>query len=477
MLFNSIQYAVFLPAFFAAYWLMEDKYRNVFILVASYFFYMCWNVKYGLLILGVSLTAYIVGLMVELNRTKKKAILAVGIIIILSVLAYFKYFNFLLNNLYAVCDVFSVDIEHKFYSIVLPVGISFFSFQAMAYMIDCYRGEVTAERNIVDFLAFISFFPQLVTGPIERTKNLLPQIKRSKQFNYLQATSGMKIMVVGFFKKLVVADVLSVYVDRVFGSITSYSGFALVIAAFFFTLQIYCDFSGYSDIAIGSARILGINLMDNFRNPYFATSIHDFWSRWHISLSTWFKDYVYIPLGGNRKGKIRKNLNTLITFVVSGLWHGADWSFVVWGGYHGLGQIIENCFAPQAKSEKKTAGLHMIKTLAVFIFCMVGWVFFRAKNISDSTYWFKNCLAGITNPITYVNSGISSVGLGGLSMVSITFSLVILFSVELISYRWGLINWINARQKLTRYLLYATFLLVIIFFQASEPATFVYFQF
>lgn len=476
MLFNSLQYAIFLPLFFFIYWFIQDRYRNLLILIASYIFYMCWDMKYGFLILGISLVAYCTARIIG-KYEKKKFILTCGICIILCILAYFKYFNFFLRNIYQVCDVLSISIKHRFFDIVLPVGISFFSFQAIAYMIDCYRGDVKAERNIIDFLAYISFFPQLVAGPIERTRNLMPQIKREKIFDYTQSTSGMKIMMVGFFKKLVVADVFSIYVDQVFGEIISYNGFALLLAAFFFTLQIYCDFSGYSDIAIGSAKILGIDLMENFRNPYLSESIREFWSRWHISLSTWFKDYVYIPLGGNRKGKLRKNLNTIITFVISGLWHGADWSYMVWGGYHGLGQILENTAFSRIGEQKNKPFFRVIRNTFVFVFCMFGWVFFRAANIKDAMYCLAHCLDGILNPSAYIKDGITALGIGGLSALHITISLIILFAIEIISYRCGLIKWISKRRMITRYLLYVVLLLIIIFFQASESATFVYFQF
>ncbi len=475
MLFNSIQYMIFLPVFFLIYWKINNRYRNVFILIASYFFYMCWNVRYGVLIFAISMLAYVVACFMEKDKCRKKIYLVLGICFTVGVLGYFKYFNFLLGSIYGIANMVSIPVVQRYYDIVLPVGISFFSFQAMAYMIDCYRGEIKAEKNIIDFLAYISFFPQLVAGPIERTKNLMPQMKAEKHFDYGKASAGMKIMMVGFFKKLVVADTLSTYVDVVFGQILNYKGFTLVIAVFFFTFQIYCDFSGYSDIAIGSAKILGIDLMDNFKSPYFSRSLREFWARWHISLSTWFRDYVYIPLGGNRKGRVRRNVNVMVTFLLSGLWHGADWSYVIWGGVHGLGQIVSNVL--YRKDRKKLPAF--VGIVFTFLFCMIGWVFFRAANIGDAAYWFSNCLAGIGDPVQYITEGVAAIDRmnGTLVLISVIFSLFILLIIDIISYRYGYVEWINKRTAAVRYLIYAGMLVITIFLQASETATFVYFQF
>lgn len=335
MLFNSFAYAIFLPIVFALYWLLPHKYRWALLLVASYYFYMSWNVKYVGLILFTTIASYVAALLMEKyeNKKAKKIVLLATAVLCLGVLFFFKYFNFVSSSVAELLSLISIQFSPLTLKLLLPVGISFYTFQTLSYVIDVYRGDVKAEHHFGYYATFISFFPQLVAGPIERTENLLPQIKAQHTFDYEQATYGLKLMAWGFFKKIVIADSLSVYVSKVYNAPQSFEGFALILATVFFTFQIYCDFSGYSDIAIGTAKLMGINLMTNFKSPYFSTSIKEFWSRWHISLSTWFRDYVYIPLGGNRVSKVRHALNLLITFLVSGLWHGANWTFVLWGGY------------------------------------------------------------------------------------------------------------------------------------------------
>lgn len=334
MLFNSLSFAVFLPVVFVLYWLLPHKYRWILLLMASYYFYMSWNVKYVVLILFTTLVSYGAGILLEKGwgKKRKKAVVATAVTLSLSVLFFFKYFNFISESTVYFFSLFAIQLNHFTLDLLLPVGISFYTFQTLGYVIDVYKGDVKAERHLGYYATFISFFPQLVAGPIERTKNLMPQIKAVHKFDYEQATYGLKLMAWGFFKKIVIADTLSQYVSKVYGTPHDYQGFALVLATIFFALQIYCDFSGYSDIAIGTAKLMGIDLMTNFRSPYFSQNVKEFWGRWHVSLSTWFRDYVYIPLGGNRVSKFRHALNLMITFLVSGLWHGANWTFVAWGG-------------------------------------------------------------------------------------------------------------------------------------------------
>lgn len=329
MLFNSLEYAIFLPCVFLLYWVLPHKLRWVILLISSYYFYMSWNAKYVVLIATTTFVSYICAIFIEKTEKTvyKRFCLIVGLVLSLGILYFFKYYNF------------SMDLIERFvpitaprYSFLLPVGISFYTFQTLSYVIDVYRGEVSAEKNLGIYATFVSFFPQLVAGPIERTANLMPQINSKKNFNYESARYGVRLALWGLFKKMVIADNLAVWVDKVYGNVTSYEGCSLAVAAFFFSIQIYCDFSGYSDIARGSAKLLDIELMENFRSPYFSASIKEFWGRWHISLSTWFRDYVYIPLGGNRVSKGRNVINYMITFLVSGLWHGDNLTFVVWGG-------------------------------------------------------------------------------------------------------------------------------------------------
>lgn len=335
MLFNSISFAIFLPIVFCVYWELPHKFRCTLLLIASYYFYMSWNPKYVVLILLTTAVSFTAALLVEKYESAKlkKLTLVIAVMLCLMVLFYFKYFNFFVNSILGILDIFAIKLHPITVSVLLPVGISFYTFQTLSYVIDVYRGNVKAEHNFVIYATFISFFPQLVAGPIERTSNLLPQIKSKKEFDYESAAYGLKLMAWGFFKKLAIADVVSIYVDRAYSSIYTCTGFDLVIAVFFFTIQIYCDFSGYSDIAIGTAKLLNINLMTNFKSPYYSLSIKEFWSRWHVSLSTWFRDYVYIPLGGNRCSKLKRDRNLILTFLASGLWHGANWTYIAWGGY------------------------------------------------------------------------------------------------------------------------------------------------
>lgn len=335
MSFNSISFAIFLPIVFVLYWVMPHKFRWIVLLVASYFFYMSWNPKYVVLIFFTTLVSYIAAIIIEKKREQisPKIIVICSTLFCLGVLFVFKYFNFFVGTLSAIAGFFSLQVHPMTINLLLPVGISFYTFQTMSYVFDVYNGKAKVEHHFGIYAAFISFFPQLVAGPIERTNNLLPQIKSEKKFDYEFSMYGARQILWGFFKKIAVADVVAMYVDSAYADLTRCTPFDLCIAIFFFTIQIYCDFSGYSDIAIGTAKLFGINLMKNFNGPYLSTSVKEFWSRWHISLSTWFRDYVYIPLGGSRCSKLRTNINVMITFLASGLWHGADWTFVLWGGY------------------------------------------------------------------------------------------------------------------------------------------------
>lgn len=392
----------------------------------------------------------------------------------LGVLFFFKYFNFVSESVSDVLQLFAIQTHPITLNLLLPVGISFYTFQTLSYVIDVYRGEIAAEKHFGYYAAFISFFPQLVAGPIERTRNLLPQIKARHEFDYTQATYGLKLMAWGFFKKLCVADVLAVYVDAAYSSLRTQTGFALLFAIFGFTIQIYCDFSGYSDIAIGTAKLFGIELMTNFDSPYFACSIKEFWSRWHISLSTWFRDYVYIPLGGNRCGKLRHSANLLITFLVSGLWHGASWTFVIWGGIHGIAQIIENIFANPLRQFRKTKIGHLLLLGATFVFCSVAWTFFRADTFSDAIYVIAHALDGVTSGRHYFSN---AVGLGYSSCMKIFFLVSILSIYDFASLKTDVIVWLTSRHIFLRWTVYAVFIFIIFLFANIGNNSFIYFQF
>ena len=405
-------------------------------------------------------------------------IVATALIVCLGVLFVFKYFNFASSSVCSFLNLFTIHLSPITLQLMLPVGISFYTFQTLSYVIDVYRGDVEVEHHFGYYATFVSFFPQLVAGPIERTRNLLPQIKSTKKFNQSQAIDGAKVIVWGYFKKMVIADYIGGYVDQIYDDLGSYTGFALVMVIFLFTIQIYCDFSGYSNIAQGSAKLLGINLMDNFKSPYFSISVKEFWRRWHISLSTWFRDYVYIPLGGSRCGKVRHNINLLITFLVSGLWHGASWTFVFWGGIHGLAQIIENLANPFIKRLRTNKVGKFISFIIVFAFCNIAWVFFRAKTFSDAIYVLKNSLNGVSSPYLYIVNGLYGSGIGVLHCLYILAMIAIMSIVDYLNLNGDIILKIKQKKPFVRWILYfAITLLVIIFAQKGEPAEFVYFQF
>ena len=479
MLFNSFSFAIFLPIVFCLYWLIPHAYRWLLLLVVSYYFYMSWNAKYVFLILLTTIVSYFAGLFLEKvhDQRKKKWVLAFTSLICLGVLFFFKYFNFISESVSTLFSLFSIQLNPLTLKVLLPVGISFYTFQTLSYVIDVYKGDIPAEHHFGYYATFISFFPQLVAGPIERTRNLLPQIKQAHIFDYSQATYGLKLIAWGYFKKLVIADTLSPFVSRVFDMPHDFRGFALILASLFFTLQIYCDFSGYSDIAIGTAKLMGINLMTNFKSPYFSCSIKEFWSRWHISLSTWFRDYVYIPLGGNQVGKLRHARNLMTTFLVSGLWHGANWTYVIWGGIHGLGQLIEKHLIASADTSSHRA-TQVIRTLIVFLFCAFAWIFFVSSSVSDAFYVISHLFDGISQPIAYLHDGFANIGMEKVVFAKETVLILILALFDLVSLKQDVIILISQKKTFVRWTIYVSFCLLIIFFsQKGIAAEFVYFQF
>lgn len=397
MLFNSFDFLTFLPIVFVLYWHVFRRslcWQNLFVVAASYVFYGWWDWRFLLLIAVTSLCSYGSGLLIDQqlqrgNQRLAKLWTVLNIAVNLTILGAFKYFNFFVDSLQMLFSEVGVTLDAPTLKIILPVGISFYTFQALSYTIDVYRRQMIATKDIVAFFAFISFFPQLVAGPIERASNLLPQFLYRREFDYANAVDGLRQMLWGFFKKLVVADNSAIAVNFIWGSYTDQSGLALWIAAFLFTFQIYCDFSGYSDIAIGCARLFGIRLRRNFDVPYFSRNIQEFWRRWHISLMTWFRDYVYFPLGGSREGRWLTVRNILIVFFLSGLWHGADWTFVLWGLYHG-GLLSALTFIPHKRykdvvAESKTWPRlqELVQIGLTFAFVLVGWIIFRAENVAQ----------------------------------------------------------------------------------------------
>lgn len=479
MLFNSLEYLIFLPIVVIIYNLLGKKFKNIFLLLASLSFYSFWNVKYTFLMLFSIFITYITGIYIEKNRGHiKKMKLAVFFcfFINLGILFVFKYFNFfadLLNNFSG--KNFNIAID-----VLLPVGISFYTFQALGYTIDVYRKDIRAEENFIDYALFVSFFPQLVAGPIERSVNLLPQIKNPKKFSYDNLVKGLAFFFYGMFLKLIIADRAAILVNEVFGNYKHFSREILIISGILFTLQIYCDFYSYSIMAKGSAKILGIDLMDNFKEPLLSKSITDFWRRWHISLSTWFKDYLYIPLGGNRKGKLRKYFNLILVFLVSGLWHGADLSFVLWGLIHGIFNVLENIFGINKKSRRKNILLDSFRRILTFIIVVFAFIYFRAENIHHGNEYL---LAIINNPRSLnIMEDLSKTSFGISNIYPLIIGIIILFVFDILKY-----NKINLAEKVLkiilpiRWLIYLAFIFAIIIFGVYGPefseSAFIYFQF
>jgi len=480
MLFNSLSFAVFLPVVFLLYWAVPHRFRVPILLAASYWFYMSWNVKYVVLILFTTAVSY--GTALALERTERKRtrkwLLTGALAACLGLLFVFKYLDFFFASVNAVLGALSLPLHPVTLRLMLPVGISFYTFQTLSYVIDVYRGKFPAERNFFVYATFVSFFPQLVAGPIERTENLLPQIRAEHVFDYDQATYGLKLMAWGFFKKLVIADNLCVFVDKVYHNVWDFEGLPLIVASLFFLAQIYCDFSGYSDIARGTSMLLGIRLMENFKSAYLSASIREFWSRNHISLSTWFRDYVYIPLGGSRCGKLRHNFNLLATFTLSGLWHGASWTFVLWGALHGLGQIVENALHV-SKSVTVGTWRWLGRVLVTFTFCAFGLVFFRAQTLPEALYVITHSfrLAGLASPVRYVADTLHALGMVRYDLIVAAVSLPVLIAYDYASLRGDVIVWLSRRRAAVRWAVYLAFLALILCFRASGETAFVYFQF
>jgi len=401
MLFNSIDFGFYIIIVFCLYWFVfnkNTKIQNTFLLIASYIFYGWWDYRFLSLILFSSCLDFIIGnrLEKEEKESKRKILLTASLVVNLGLLGFFKYYNFFLDNLETAFTFFGTSIDPDRLTIILPVGISFYTFQTLSYSIDIYRKEISASKELISFLAFVSFFPQLVAGPIERAKNLLPQFSRSRDFDLRSAKDGMRQILWGMFKKVVIADNCAYYVNIIFDSPESYPASVLAIGAILFAFQIYGDFSGYSDIAIGVSRLFGFNLMRNFHFPYFSRDIAEFWRRWHISLSTWFRDYLYFPLGGSRGSKIQNVRNVFIIFLVSGFWHGANWTFIIWGGINAI------LFLPLLLTNYNRSNIDAISTqslfpsfkefiqiMLTFTLTTFAWIFFRAESVSKAVFYIN----------------------------------------------------------------------------------------
>lgn len=483
MIFNSIGFLIFFPVVMLIYFCIPQKLKTYWLLVASYYFYMSWNVKYILLLFASTFITYMAAILIEHIREHKRLIVVGSFITNLSILVVFKYYNFFSDIISELCDNLGVMISIPRFDVLLPIGISFYIFQALGYTMDVYREEIKAERNFVNYALFVSFFPQLVAGPIERTKNLLHQIKEPHYFDEKRVAFGLQLMVWGFFKKIVIADKAAILVDTVYGNYHIYRGWELVIATILFAIQIYCDFSGYSDIAIGAAQIMGISLMHNFRQPYFSQSVSEFWRRWHISLSTWFRDYLYIPLGGSRCKPLRHYVNLMIVFLVSGLWHGASWTYVVWGGVNGGYQVIENLLKQKlgCRLSSVTFGGKVFRIIGTFILIDFTWIFFRADNLKAALEIIKRMFS-VNNVWIFFDGSLGNMGLDFKDLFVLFISLEILTVVGILQYcNVHIREHISAQNIIFRYMIYIMSLVFIIIFgiygAAYDATSFIYFQF
>jgi len=488
VLFNSLQFLIFYPIITVLYFLLPFKVRWILLLAGSFYFYMAWKPEYIILILITTFVAYSTAIKMGQtdDKNKRKVYLCISLIVNLGILIVFKYANFLNDSFRTLFTWFNIPYNVPGFNLILPIGISFYTFQTLSYSIDVYKGNIKPEKNYGMLALYVTFFPQLVAGPIERADRLLPQFYEEKKFDYDRVTNGLKIMAWGFFKKVVVADRLGVAVSTIYNNPTKHNSIQFILATIFFAFQIYCDFSGYSDIAIGSAKVMGFRLMENFRRPYFSKSIGEFWRRWHISLSTWFKDYLYIPLGGNRVGKLRHYFNLFVTFLVSGLWHGANWTFVLWGALHGIYSIFGRMLAPlrirlvAVTRLDKFSFLHKALQVALtFSMVSFGWIFFRANSINDALYIVKHLFSdlGKVTDFTYLINSISAMGLTKFQFLVAIGGVALIETVHLLERKESIWDRLSRKPVLVRWTAYSLLLTVTFWLAFSENKVFIYFQF
>jgi alginate O-acetyltransferase complex protein AlgI len=479
MLFNSLEFAIFFPLVIGIFFLLPQPRRVAWLLAASCVFYMAFIPAYILILLVTILIDYVAGIYIEkVDGRKKTTLLWVSILSTCTVLFVFKYFNFFTGSFVGVAGLLGWHLPHVVVSIILPIGLSFHTFQSLSYVVEVYRGNQRAERNFIVYATYVMFFPQLVAGPIERPQNLLRQLREYHSFNYLDVINGLKRMAWGFFKKLVVADRLALYVNDVYAVPSRCNGLQLTLATFFFAYQIYCDFSGYSDIAIGAAQVMGFRLMENFRTPYYSLSVSEFWRRWHISLSTWFKDYLYIPLGGSRVSAKRHIANLLLTFAVSGLWHGANWTYVCWGLLNGaylvtgsLTKDWRNRFYAALGLPPQSFVRRAIMLASTFLLTCAAWVVFRARNLGDAAYIFTHFARGWNFQL---------IGTEQFLLRQLPVAIAAIAVLELAQLSRGRISVPSVVGNLpiaARWVLYAGFVMIVLMLGIYHNTQFIYFQF
>lgn len=492
MLFNSYAFVLFLPLVAGIYYLLPQKAKNFWLLIASIYFYMCWNKYYIVLLFVTIVTTYLAALFIERSKEKKrlacKGMLAIAAVINLGLLFFYKYLGFFLSNLASLLHIMNVEFEKPELSLILPVGISFYTFKALSYVIDVYRGKYSCTTNFVHYATYVSFFPAILSGPIDRANDFIPQLEEKRHFNYQEIRRGMLLMLWGYFLKLVVSDRAAQFANAVYNNHSEYSGAFALVATILYSIQIYCDFCGYSCTAKGVGQVLGFSITENFKQPYFSTSIAEFWRRWHISLSSWLKEYVYISLGGNRCSRIRKYMNLMSTFLVSGLWHGASWNYIVWGFLHGMYQIIGDLTKP---FRKKTLDLMKVDTTSAvhknvcrlinFVLVSFSWIFFFAKGAKMALRIIVHMIQSF-QVWTLFDGSIFEVALNRPEFGILVISVFVVLIVDILKYKnINIQGWIEQQHVLFRWTLYYVALFAVIIFgvYGSEysASAFVYFQF
>ena len=495
MMFNSFGFLTFFALVLGIYFVVPKKARYIWLLLASYVFYLSWNVKYVVFLLLSTVTTYFAAVAIEKwknYRGRVRIITVLCLVLNMGFLFLFKYLDFALEGIGKVFGIF-VEKPDFLANLLLPLGISFYTFQVIGYLVDVYRGEIEAERNIARYALFVSYFPRIVQGPIERSKTFFPQIQNLPMVNIYNGANirdGVVTMLYGYFMKMIVADRAAIFVDRVFNyeTYSEYKGFVVLVAAVLFSVQIYCDFAGYTYIAIGASKLFGIQLTDNFNAPYLALSIKDFWDRWHISLTSWFRDYLYFPLGGNRKGKLRKYLNIMIVFLVSGLWHGAGWNFVAWGGFHGLARVLGEAtkelrerVAKALGADRKVWSYRLGQGIYTFALVTVLWVFFRAGSIHQAFELLENMISDF-NPWVLTDGTLLKLGLDGKDFNVLLCGILIVFAVDYLKTKKGSVLAMFANQGFVfQWLTVFVAIWCILFFgiygQNYDATTFIYFQY
>ena len=486
MVFNSVGFLIFFPIVLLLYFALPKKASWVMLLLASYYFYISWNVNLIFLIVFTTVISWVSSMLIERSQNKaiRKLFLVITLVTCLGILFFYKYFNFLSDSVVEALKVFGIGADPFNLDLILPVGISFYTFQTLSYVIDVYRGDVKTEPNFFFYALYVVFFPQLVAGPIERPNNLIPQLHERHSLNWENTRNGLRKMLIGFFKKVVVADLLATYVNAVYNDAANATGLGVVIATVLFAVQIYCDFAGYTDIAIGCAEIMGIHLMQNFNRPYISESIPEFWRRWHISLSSWFKDYIYFPLGGSRCSLWKNLRNILIVFMVSGLWHGAAWNFVIWGALHGMYQVIGKLLKPVREKivdvlhiSRDSKGLHIYRKCVTFVLVCFAWIFFRANSMADAMLLVKKLFTDWSLSDAYIKTSIDHLGLTLIAVLISVLSIYIMNRMDINQLRLG--NDADGAIPVFRYayIIWIIAIAWLLLLVGDGASSFIYFQF